>query len=94
MNVNPANPFDSHHADRIGHRAARRDRATADSADKARTSAARVGPDSAAEKARETAELIRRRQQNGYYHRPEVVRAVVLRLMDSGDLDRIALPDC
>ena len=43
--------------------------------------------DIAAEKARSVAEHIRQRQESGFYHRTEVLRAVAMRLMDSGDLE-------
>ncbi len=39
------------------------------------------------EKTRSVAELIRERRENGYYHRTDVLREVVSRLLESKDLD-------
>ena len=39
------------------------------------------------EKTRRVAELIRERRENGYYHRTDVLREVVSRLLESKDLD-------
>ena len=41
------------------------------------------------EKACRIAKLIRERRENGYYHRSDVLREIVSRLLESRDLDRV-----
>jgi len=45
----------------------------------------------AEDKARHIAEVIQERTGNGYYHRMDVLREVVSRLLDSHDLERVNL---
>jgi len=93
MNVNPVNPLGRRHGVRADRQAAEQKPAAPDRADQVRTFAARIDRDTATEKARDVAELIRRRRESGHYHRADVVRTVALRLLESGDLDRFVLPD-
>jgi len=49
----------------------------------------RLGVDAASAKAQQVAEVIRRRRDDGFYHRPEVLQAVTERLLQSGDLEHV-----
>jgi hypothetical protein len=43
------------------------------------------------EKTRRVAETIRERRDNGFYHRADVLREVVTRLLESRDLEAVAI---
>jgi len=48
-----------------------------------------ISADLAKDNARRVAEkIILERKEGGFYHRPEILSTVALRLMESGDLDR------
>jgi len=93
MIVNPLDPLDPRRDNPVERRVGGKSRGAPNRTDEVKTSAVRIGRDSAAGMAQDVADLIRQRQEGGYYHRADVVRAVVHRLVDSGDLDRVVLPD-
>lgn len=92
MEIGPTSPVDPLHRYHNEHR----QRAASSAGEpQSETSAAaggptphRIVPNGVEKKARRVAELIRERRDNGFYHRMDVLREVVSRLMESQDLDR------
>jgi hypothetical protein len=94
MKINPTSPHDpqrrigAEHRPPVNHSTTGSQQDTSDVAFFPRTVPQGTSADSAKENARRVAEqIILQRTESGFYQRTEILSAVALRLMESGDLD-------